>query len=143
VQEDTFILGHIHPDDRGPVNAAVQRSLAGDNDGRYDMRYRVIGATDGKMRWVHFNGRAYFNDKGLAMAIGLLRGRDMVVELGNDAIFQVWGKTRDIIGKDLLDALPRRRHRLSHGTRQFRRTERQTFVADDKSPHGLKGGLLF
>ncbi len=40
------------------------------------------------------------------MAIGLLRGRDMVVELGNDAIFQIWGKTRAIIGKQLLEALP-------------------------------------
>jgi PAS domain S-box-containing protein len=46
------------------------------------------------------------------MAIGLLRGRDMVVELGNDAIFQVWGKTRDIIGKGLLDALPEIRDQI-------------------------------
>src|ERR1700755_2493145 len=31
------------------------------------------------------------------MAIGILRGREMIVELGNDAIFQVWGKTREIV----------------------------------------------
>ncbi len=46
------------------------------------------------------------------MAIGLLRGREMVVELGNDAIFQVWGKTREIVGKDLLDALPEIRDQI-------------------------------
>jgi len=264
-------IRYIHPDDFDPVNAAVQRALAGENDGYYDMRYRTIGAGDGKLRWVHFSGRVYFNDQGQAirfggiaqdithphglfkkteqtlrdqealfrhvtssaptglwlsdeaggltylnntlvewtgmayndllgagwanaiigedrvrsaesfltavasrshydtrfrikkadgavswcraagdpyyredgsyagyagfcmdidelvkqqeavsqseerfrniveqspMAIGVLRGRDMVVELGNDAIFQVWGKNRDIIGKGLLDALP-------------------------------------
>jgi PAS domain S-box-containing protein len=46
------------------------------------------------------------------MAIGLLRGRDMVIELGNDAIFQLWGKTREIIGQKLQDALPELRDQV-------------------------------
>jgi PAS domain S-box-containing protein len=40
------------------------------------------------------------------MAIGQLKGREMVIELGNDRIFEVWGKTPAIIGMRLLDAIP-------------------------------------
>ncbi|MFC6190262.1 PAS domain-containing protein [Dyadobacter subterraneus] len=40
------------------------------------------------------------------MAIGLMRGRDMVVEIGNDKIFELWGKDKSIIGKPIIDALP-------------------------------------
>ena len=40
------------------------------------------------------------------MAIGLLRGKDMVVEVGNDRIFEVWGKDRSVIGKPIIEALP-------------------------------------
>jgi PAS domain S-box-containing protein len=40
------------------------------------------------------------------MAIGLLKGRDMVIELGNDKIFEVWGKPRSVTGMKVIDALP-------------------------------------
>ncbi|WP_159469808.1 PAS domain S-box protein [Dyadobacter sp. 3J3] len=40
------------------------------------------------------------------MAIGLLRGRDMVVEIGNDKIFELWGKDKSVEGKTILEALP-------------------------------------
>ena len=40
------------------------------------------------------------------MAIALLKGRDMVVEVGNDKIFKVWGKDASITGLPLLKALP-------------------------------------
>jgi PAS domain S-box-containing protein len=40
------------------------------------------------------------------MAIGLLRGRDMIIEIGNDHIFEVWGKDSSVTGKPLLEALP-------------------------------------
>lgn len=40
------------------------------------------------------------------LAIGLFRARDMIVEAGNDAIFNLWGKTRSVIGLTLLDAIP-------------------------------------
>ncbi|TDE10527.1 PAS domain-containing protein [Dyadobacter psychrotolerans] len=40
------------------------------------------------------------------MAIGLLKGRDFVIELGNEKIFEVWGKDSSVIGKRLIDALP-------------------------------------
>ena len=40
------------------------------------------------------------------MAIAFLNGRDMVIDFGNDRIFEVWGKDKSIIGQYLLDALP-------------------------------------
>lgn len=40
------------------------------------------------------------------MAIGLLNTRDMIIEVGNDRIFQVWGKDKSITGMRLIDALP-------------------------------------
>src|ERR1700761_3261474 len=61
---------YIHPDDVNAVNTAVQVALAGENGGRYDMRYRTIGATDGQLRWVHFKGRAYFDGQGQPVRFG-------------------------------------------------------------------------
>ena len=40
------------------------------------------------------------------MAIGLLKGREMIIEIGNAKIFEVWGKTRGIIGLPIMEALP-------------------------------------
>jgi PAS domain S-box-containing protein len=40
------------------------------------------------------------------MAIGLLKGRDMIIELGNDKIFELWGKSSSITGLPLAEALP-------------------------------------
>ncbi|MEZ0540026.1 PAS domain-containing protein [Fibrella arboris] len=40
------------------------------------------------------------------MAIGQLKGRDMVIELGNQKIFEFWGKDPSIIGMRIVDALP-------------------------------------
>ena len=39
------------------------------------------------------------------VAIGLLRGRDLVIEAANESIHLLWGK-KDVVGKRLVDALP-------------------------------------
>jgi two-component system CheB/CheR fusion protein len=39
-------------------------------------------------------------------AIGVLKGKDMVIELANNSIKELWGKGNDIEGKKLLDVLP-------------------------------------
>jgi PAS domain S-box-containing protein len=141
----TDALRYIHSDDVAYVTEAIQDALSGKNGGIYDARYRTIGGIDGKLRWVHFSGRAYFNEKkepvrfgGIAqditqiqtivhktetdlqesedrfrsifeqapLAIGLFRGRDMIIETGNDAIFNLWGKSRSVIGLTVLEAIP-------------------------------------
>lgn len=40
------------------------------------------------------------------MAIGLLKGEDFIVEIGNDRVFEVWGKDKSIIGLPIAQALP-------------------------------------
>ena len=40
------------------------------------------------------------------MAIGLLSGREMVIQVGNDKIFEVWGKDKSITGLPISEALP-------------------------------------
>jgi len=40
------------------------------------------------------------------VAIGILRGEEMTVEFANPALLQLWGKSNDIIGYPLIEALP-------------------------------------
>lgn len=40
------------------------------------------------------------------LAIGLLKGRDMIIEVGNDLIYELWGKDKSITGKTIIEALP-------------------------------------
>ena len=40
------------------------------------------------------------------LAIGLLSGPEMKIEIGNDSIFKVWGKDSSVRGMRLVDALP-------------------------------------
>ncbi len=54
----------IHPDDRTRVTEAVERALDPSQRATYDVRYRVIGAKDRKLRWLHCTGRAYFDPSG-------------------------------------------------------------------------------
>jgi signal transduction histidine kinase len=63
-------IQYIHPDDLSKVLTAVQDALSGKNSGRYDMRYRTVGAEDKKLRWVHFNGQAYFDSDNKPVRFG-------------------------------------------------------------------------
>jgi signal transduction histidine kinase len=40
------------------------------------------------------------------MAVGLLSGRDMIIDVGNEKIFEVWGKNASVTGLPLMQALP-------------------------------------
>lgn len=60
------VLGMIHDEDRDKVREAVRKSLAKDSGGEYDVQFRVRGAQDSKIRWLHCKGQVYFNDEGLA-----------------------------------------------------------------------------
>lgn len=35
------------------------------------------------------------------MAVGIFRGQDLVVEVANDAILRIWGKTKEVVGQSL------------------------------------------
>lgn len=59
------ILTYIHPEDKPMVTNAVDRALANENGGRYDVEFRIISA-DNKKRWLRCIGQAYFNEEGVA-----------------------------------------------------------------------------
>jgi PAS domain S-box-containing protein len=40
------------------------------------------------------------------VAMGILKGEDMVLEIANDQMLALWGKSRDIIGLPILEGLP-------------------------------------
>lgn len=40
------------------------------------------------------------------VAMGILSGRDLIIEAANNRVLQIWGKERSIIGKRLVKALP-------------------------------------
>ncbi|SDE27230.1 PAS domain-containing sensor histidine kinase [Pedobacter soli] len=40
------------------------------------------------------------------VAIGILRGRDLIIEDANDDLLKIWGKSKAVIGLKLLDGLP-------------------------------------
>ena len=58
------LVQFIHPDDRARVIKSVERALDPSVRAVYDVRYRVIGASDGKLRWLHCTGQAYFDQAG-------------------------------------------------------------------------------
>ncbi|WP_353720540.1 PAS domain-containing protein [Dyadobacter sp. 676] len=58
------LIQFIHPDDRARVTEAIERTLDPALRVPYDIRYRVIGATDRKLRWLHCTGQAYFDPSG-------------------------------------------------------------------------------
>lgn len=60
------LIQFIHPDDRARVIEAIERALDPSVRAIYDVRYRVIGASDGKLRWLHCTGQAYFDQAGTA-----------------------------------------------------------------------------
>ncbi|RYZ62626.1 MAG: PAS domain S-box protein [Chitinophagaceae bacterium] len=60
---------------------------------------RQSGATKGMENAYHFFMNA-------PVIIGILRGDAYVIELANEGLLEVWGKTDDVIGKPLLTAIP-------------------------------------
>lgn len=46
----------LHPDDRNPSREIAQQKMILQNGGLYDLEYRIIGITDGKIRWIRSKG---------------------------------------------------------------------------------------
>lgn len=58
------LVQFVHPADRSRVIDAIERALDPLQRTPYDVRYRVNGATDRKLRWLHCTGQAYFDQEG-------------------------------------------------------------------------------
>lgn len=57
-------IQYIHPDDVKRVDQALQWAMNPDSGGVYDQTCRTPGIDDGQLRWVRFQGRAYFDEAG-------------------------------------------------------------------------------
>jgi len=58
-------LQAIHPDDREASKAIVEQQANLENGGMYELEYRVIGITNGKLRWLRSKGKASYNSRGI------------------------------------------------------------------------------
>ncbi len=56
------VLDYVHPDDRSKVHSALSRAIDPRHRESYDIIFRTIGAVDGRLRWLHCKGEAYFNE---------------------------------------------------------------------------------
>lgn len=53
----------LHPDDRERALSEIERVFdKKDLNGNYDIEYRTIARDDGRLRWVHAKGKAYFDE---------------------------------------------------------------------------------
>jgi PAS domain S-box-containing protein len=59
----------IHPEDRQRQAEAFAAVIDSQRRVRYDLEFRVIGAQDGRIRWLATLGRAHFNDQGRALRV--------------------------------------------------------------------------
>lgn len=58
------VISLIHPDDRQKVLDAIQATLIKSNNQDYDLEFRVLNDPDGKSRWLHCKGQAFFDEDG-------------------------------------------------------------------------------
>ncbi|MEQ8768653.1 MAG: PAS domain S-box protein [Planctomycetota bacterium] len=59
---DTFLAG-LHPDDRDPTTAEIQKALDPDGDGELHAEYRVIHPRTGETRWIEATGLVSFSGR--------------------------------------------------------------------------------
>lgn len=61
------MLKYIHPEDAVIVDDAVKKALNPITKAAYEVRYRVTVGSNGGIRWLLSNGKAYFNEEGVAI----------------------------------------------------------------------------
>ena len=63
VSYDTYIAA-LHPEDTGTSRAVAHQQAHLNEGGLYELEYRAIGITDGKLRWLRSKGKATYNNEG-------------------------------------------------------------------------------
>ncbi|MCJ2014163.1 PAS domain-containing protein [Methylobacterium sp. J-076] len=66
-------LANLHPEDRGPADAAVQAALDPAGSLEFDIEYRTVSAETGVTRWVAARGQAIVEDGKAVRFIGTVR----------------------------------------------------------------------
>lgn len=70
--EGTFLAG-LHPDDREAADAAVRSALDPAGPGAFDIEYRTVSFTDGRVRWLSARGRSTFDGPDPVRFVGSVR----------------------------------------------------------------------
>lgn len=60
------LLTNVHADDRQRVDEAIQRALTVESGGQYTVDFRPGATTDAQLRWLRYQGKAYFDEQGVA-----------------------------------------------------------------------------
>lgn len=72
VDYQVFLRG-LHPDDRERVDEAFRHSLHTATSGHFEIEYRTIGLTDGRLRWLRTNGQTITDEqKAVSLFIGTI-----------------------------------------------------------------------
>ncbi len=58
----SFFEEHLFAEDSTRVMDAINRALAGENNGLFDIRYRIVRYSDHKKRWIRSQGKVYMDD---------------------------------------------------------------------------------
>jgi two-component system CheB/CheR fusion protein len=62
-------LDSISVDDRIRREEILLKALDGENSGRYETKYRIKTADEGKFRWINSKGKVFFNREGKAVRL--------------------------------------------------------------------------
>ncbi len=69
---EEFMSG-LHPDDRAPVQAAIDKALDPEGNRQYYAEYRVINLSDGIERWVATTGTVFFDGERSVRLVGIVQ----------------------------------------------------------------------
>lgn len=61
----TVFLAGLHPDDREPIDRAIQAVLQPDSSEFFTCEYRTVSFSDGQLRWIRSNGQTFKNKQGV------------------------------------------------------------------------------
>src|SRR6476620_10234786 len=76
-------LGLVHTDDRRSVHDSVGQIVSAENDGRYEVDYRLQEQPDGPVRWVRSTGQRLADGGRFVRIIGT--ARDVTADKANEA----------------------------------------------------------
>ena len=91
----------IHADDRPAVVEAIGRALAYQNEGVYDISYRVVNSRTGELRYVRATGQAYRDEQG---TVNRLSG--VAIDVTDDKVLEAALRREQAFTQSLIAAAP-------------------------------------
>lgn len=113
-----------------------------------EMELRLAAIEEGEKqqsvfdRLIESEIKASYLVAGAPVAIGVLSGRELVIETANDKILEVWGKSKDIIGMRLQQALPEIREQPFLQTLDNVFTSGEPFYGKELKAHLERNGAM-